>query len=253
MGLARVIRRLRKKAEEAKARKRRRKSLFEALEQRLLLDTVTWDGGGDGQSWRDALNWDKDILPAASDDVLIGGTGPAVVHSSQNNDSITSLHTSRPLTLSGGSLSIAAASEITDGLNLANATLTGAGTLTFGGASTWTGGTMAGTGKTVIGSGATLEISGAGNKILDGRTIDNQGTITWTSGTLVGINGAAIVNRDGAFFDDQNPASHSLSTSITGIRPQFTIEAGAVFRKSGAGAATFQDVIFNNAGTVLEL
>jgi len=33
--------------------------------------TVHWDGGGDGTSWSDPLNWDTDALPGADDDVII--------------------------------------------------------------------------------------------------------------------------------------------------------------------------------------
>jgi hypothetical protein len=47
----------------------------EVLEQRLLL-AVNWDGGGDGTSWTDPLNWSGDQLPSAMDDVRIT-TGPA--------------------------------------------------------------------------------------------------------------------------------------------------------------------------------
>jgi Secretion system C-terminal sorting domain len=31
----------------------------------------TWDGGGDGTTWSDALNWSADVLPVASDSVII--------------------------------------------------------------------------------------------------------------------------------------------------------------------------------------
>ena len=228
---------------------RQNKVLFEPLEPRILLSTVTWDGGGDGTSWGDARNWDNDILPTVSDDVFISTAGPVITHS-QNVDTINSLHSIRTLTLSGGSLSIAATSEITGGLNLTNATLTGAGEVTLGGSSTWTGGTMSATGKTVIAPGATIDLSGAGTKTADGRTLENLGTVIWQGGSLYGTNGAAIVNRAGALFDDQNPSSHSLSTYVTGSRPQLTIDAGSVFRKTGAGDAHLYDVIFANAGTV---
>ena len=33
--------------------------------------TVTWDGGGDGTSWTDSLNWDPNGEPGAMDDVVI--------------------------------------------------------------------------------------------------------------------------------------------------------------------------------------
>ncbi|HEX9781530.1 MAG TPA: hypothetical protein VGA56_02220, partial [Opitutaceae bacterium] len=40
---------------------------------------VFWDGGGDGLSWTDTLNWSGDALPASGDDVEIRGAGASVV------------------------------------------------------------------------------------------------------------------------------------------------------------------------------
>ena len=33
--------------------------------------TIIWDGGGDGISWSDSLNWNTDAIPIATDSVLI--------------------------------------------------------------------------------------------------------------------------------------------------------------------------------------
>ena len=45
--------------------------------------TVSWDGGGDGTSWHDPLNWSDNKVPAATNDVLVTVTGSVtVVHSS---------------------------------------------------------------------------------------------------------------------------------------------------------------------------
>ena len=74
MGLARVIRRMRKKAEESSAGKRRRKILFEPLEQRLLLDANPVHGSldvpGESDSYTFSLTTDKRLLF----DTLEGGT-----------------------------------------------------------------------------------------------------------------------------------------------------------------------------------
>ena len=45
--------------------------ILEALEPRLLLSTVSWDGGGADLLWHNPLNWSGDTLPGLSDDVLI--------------------------------------------------------------------------------------------------------------------------------------------------------------------------------------
>lgn len=44
----------------------------EALEPRLLLALVEWDGGAGTDSWHDALNWSGDAVPTEVDDVVIG-------------------------------------------------------------------------------------------------------------------------------------------------------------------------------------
>ena len=37
--------------------------------------TLTWDGGGDGVSWADPLNWAGDVAPVEGNDLLFTGTG----------------------------------------------------------------------------------------------------------------------------------------------------------------------------------
>ena len=81
---------------------------FDPLEPRLLLSTVAWDGGGDGLSWHDPLNWSEDQVPLADDDVVIEGAGGAIEYSALAGDSsIRSLLSDRALVLTGGSLSVA--------------------------------------------------------------------------------------------------------------------------------------------------
>ena len=55
----------------AKHGKPRRPSGFERLEDRRLLATVVWDGGGDGSQWDIAANWAGDVLPGPGDDVVL--------------------------------------------------------------------------------------------------------------------------------------------------------------------------------------
>src|SRR5262245_12405228 len=53
---------------------------LEELEPRHML-AVSWDGGGDGTSWRDAANWSGNVLPTSADDVVIDVPGEiSVVH-----------------------------------------------------------------------------------------------------------------------------------------------------------------------------
>ncbi len=82
----------------------------------MLLSAVSWTGGGDGHNWDDPLNWNTG-QPGAGDDVTIN-IAANVVHSNPVADSIKSLTSTQPLTLSGGTLSIAGASTTSGPLTI---------------------------------------------------------------------------------------------------------------------------------------
>jgi hypothetical protein len=56
-----------------------RRYCCDPLERRVLLTGVSWDGGGDGASWHDPLNWSADSLPGALDDVTINVSGSPTI------------------------------------------------------------------------------------------------------------------------------------------------------------------------------
>ena len=124
-----------------------------------------WDGGGDGTSWTDPLNWSNNVLPGADDGVVINVAGTPTITLAAGAQVIHSLKSEESLTITGGSLQIAAPSTLNGSLTLAGGTLTGAGALTLAGASnTWSGGTFTGSGALVISGGATLNVTSAGLK-----------------------------------------------------------------------------------------
>ena len=116
---------------------------IEWMEPRTLLSAVTWTGGGGDNNWDTAANWNTDSVPGSGDDVSID-VAANVVHSDAVTDSINSLTSMEPLTISGGTLSIAAASTIDNTLSLTGGTLTGTGDLTVSGLVTLTTGTLSG-------------------------------------------------------------------------------------------------------------
>lgn len=165
-------------------------TLIEPLESRTLLSTITWNStdhpaGGD---WDTASNWVGGILPGSSDDVIITLAATATVtHSQSLSDSVHSITTNAftTLTISSGSLSVAATSTLAGPLDLSGGTLTGPGDLTIAGMMTWTGGSLTGSGNTVIAAGAALDITGG--SVTAGRAIDSTaGPINWTGGTIGG-------------------------------------------------------------------
>src|SRR5262245_52122159 len=75
---------------------------------------VVWDGGGDGTNWNQALNWSGDIVPAATNDVVIDVAGTnVVIFISSGNISVRTLQCQESLTLGGGTFTVTAgASQI---------------------------------------------------------------------------------------------------------------------------------------------
>ena len=80
--------------------------------------TVAWDGGGDGSTWSDPLNWTTDTVPSTSDDVIINDPGTVTI---RVTDSVTiqSLDCQENLILTSGTFTlIAGNSSITGTLQL---------------------------------------------------------------------------------------------------------------------------------------
>ncbi|MCX5676598.1 MAG: hypothetical protein NTX87_16480 [Planctomycetota bacterium] len=102
--------------------------VFEALESRLLLSTVTWDGEAGTSYWSDPLNWSGNHVPGATDDVVItGSSAQAIEYSADAGDTqIASLLSSRPVTLEGGSLAVSGNVQVNNTFTLDGGALIGA-------------------------------------------------------------------------------------------------------------------------------
>ena len=212
-----------------------------------VVTPVSWDGGGDGTSWHDPLNWDPDALPGPTSIVVIDIVGDITVTHSQGATSIYSLESEEALVLSGGSLSVVAESVLNSTFTLSGGTLKGTGNVVLNGLSTWTGGDMSGTGKITIPATAQLNISGGSIKDLRGRTIDNLGTTTWTgTGDIRSGNGAVFNNLADAVFDVRN--DEPFRGDLGGAASVFN-NVGT-FRKSVTTGVTSINLFFNNTGTV---
>ena len=103
--------------------------LFSATLIAARASVVAWDAGGDGVSWGDPLNWDGDVVPATTDEVVLG---PGIAVTVSGNYAVLSLQSQRPISIGSGSLSVTAgASEIKGALTMALGTalaVSGAGT-----------------------------------------------------------------------------------------------------------------------------
>ncbi len=110
---------------------------------------VFWDGNtdgdGDGASWNDPLNWSSDVQPGSNDDVVID-SGFSVTHSAAATDTVRSIESHGPLTISGGTLAVTSESIFAGGLTLSGGTLSTSAHLQIGDL-VWTSGTMQGVGS----------------------------------------------------------------------------------------------------------
>ena len=99
-----------KKTRRHRVQRDQRDLTIESLEQRILLAVVSWDGGGDGTTWEDPLNWSGDALPGVNDDAVLDvATNPNITLSSiQTVNSVTS---NELLTLSSATLTVNANSQ----------------------------------------------------------------------------------------------------------------------------------------------
>jgi hypothetical protein len=207
---------------------------------------VFWDGGGDGTSWHDPLNWSNDVLPGPDDDVVIDVPGsPAIIHS-QGDTVIRSLTSSETLVLEGGSLALSSDSTIAAPFTLTDdGLLTGGGRLTLEELFVWSGGTMAGSGVTV--STERLRIEGAEPKfLLDTRTLNNAGDMLWTGGEVFrGLDHPTFNNFAGATFfiqtDDDFLSGPTASVQINNL--------GRIVKSSGVGTTSLKSPV-TSTGTV---
>jgi hypothetical protein len=142
--------------------------------------TVHWDGGGDGMTWADEVNWVGDQLPVDGNAVVINDPGsPTVIYdASLGTTQLFSLESTESLSLTGGALELGSFSWSTATLTVgagtsvtvlgpfehANGTVGGAGEVTVGGLFTWLGGTQGGPGETIANGG--MSMSGAATKVL---------------------------------------------------------------------------------------
>ena len=99
-------------------------SWVESLELREMLAAVTWDGGGNGIHWSDALNWSNNVLPGAADDVTIDFGGNTVQHD-VGSDTVHSLTTTNPFELAGDTLSVVTTTQVNNSFTLNGGSLSG--------------------------------------------------------------------------------------------------------------------------------
>src|SRR5439155_14996831 len=96
--------------------------------------------------------------------------------------------------------------------------------------------------------GAAFTIGGGGAKTLaDGRTLENDGTITWPTGSIGTDQGASFVNASGGLVDIQGNGQIFV---VSGQRGSVVNAPGATFRKTAGNVESLFDVELDNGGTL---
>ncbi len=189
---------------------------------------ISWDGGGDGTSWHDPLNWSGNVVPGASDDVSINlaGSNPVIRYTAASGTrTVKSVTCNEAFELSGGSLTIAGgASQFT-----ANFSLTGGSLTITGGASQFTsnfsltGGSLTATGAmttvtTSLVAGPIVTLTGGSVTATGGASITFPTAPTLTNVSLFATSGGDILFPAATSYSGSNGAHQTVQASGAGSR-----------------------------------
>jgi hypothetical protein len=215
---------------------------FEALEQRTLLATVTWDGGGGDFSWHNPLNWSTDALPGPGDDVVINVAGtPTITHSQNVTTEVRSIRSNEFLAISGGVIRTATEFRAIGPVTMSGGAIGGAGNLVLNAALTWSGGLIGGTGRVQVLASGKIFVTGS---VTLSRLVVNNGAINWTAGDWRFADGS-VYNLPGNTINLQSAGS-ILSLSGTNL----ITNAGTLARNGTSMTASTINVRTNSTGLV---
>src|SRR5262249_10246805 len=149
------------------------------------------------------------------------------------SDSINSLTSSEPLTISGGSLSITAASTISSTLTISGGTLAVTGDLSVSGLTTLTSGAVSGSGALNADGGMAINPADAAF-LINGPTVTNAvgQTATWTgdNSNISAQNGAIFVNLGTFLAENSGDFGYGASSSGSSF-----INKGSFTKSTDAG------------------
>ena len=199
-------------------------------------EPVRWIAQTDG-FWDVGANWSTGVVPGPNDDVVIDVPHNTTVTHRQGSDVVRSLRSRNPVIVSGGVLTLDAASTIDNTLSLRGGTLLGPGELTVVGPFEWTGGILA-EGHMVARGG--ISISGPDSKAMAFYTLDNAGIASWRDADIAAKQ-SVINNLSGATLRLGDRCFCGSGTFVN---------YGILDKISGTGTARFTGPV-ENAGQVL--
>ncbi len=191
-----------------------------------------------------------------------GGTSTAIFNATSggtflfNNNTYTlgsgaTLTGSGNFQISAGQLLVNATGVTADHITISGGTLNVAGSLSTSatGVVDWTAdATLTGAGSLTIASGGTLNLPGFGTRFIDGGTLNNNGTVNWSGANNISVfNSGVINNQAGGVFslaNDQLLYQHCCAAG------QAFNNAGTFRKTTATGTTTIQSNAFANSGTV---
>ncbi|MBM4001355.1 MAG: hypothetical protein FJ297_17780 [Planctomycetes bacterium] len=220
-------------------RSRRLRLGFEPLEQRALLASVHWDGGGGDFMWQNDLNWDTDLAPQSGDDVFVTGSG-FIVESDSHVD-VNSVTSDVPLEVASGVFDIHAYSRASA------VTVSGGGLLKSMGGGSWD-----------VGGTTSLREDGAieGLSLFAHELLIDSNNVEIRSSTIV-VDIVTVVGADDVRFADssivvEDQWDHQTDADLIDFGSSPTdIRLNGQFAKSlGGSGLTVIEPRFHNNGTV---
>ena len=203
--------------------------------------TINFDNDAGNGLWQEQTNWDTDMLPTSTDDVCIDGFAVTLPSGLQNAGTLY-VSATGSLTVNGGTLTLASASEIHGSFAMGSGTVNGTGALTVNGVFDWTGGFFDGSGQLLATN--TLNISGTSVKSIGGRTLRNSSSLNWSgTGQIYHYPDSAFIN-DGTWVVTNDVWMRNVSGGGAGFTNNGT------FQKTAGSGTTRISMPFHNAGAV---
>lgn len=230
--------------------------------------TITWDGGGDGVTWSDRVNWSGDALPGPADHAVIALAGNHMVRLtaevSISGITLGGTAGTQSLDINGFRLSLGTDTSVVEANGVLiiggvtfpqNFALSIDGPLVVRGRCDWTNGqAYANTyyqppaGRIItIDTGGLMRWIGSHERWI-GATLENKGTLRWEGGITYFVQGYSHSNS-GLFEIDVDSAATFRRAGINSIGPWIFTNTGAV-RKTGVDTATIQVELQTIGGTV---
>ena len=256
-----IRKKLRLLARQKGRQRKTRKFFWEQLEERCMLAAIDFDGGGDGSSWHDPLNWSTDTLPGSVDDVTIAGGGDLdlveVVFDTGTTE-IQSLNLFGQLEVTGGQLTTGNAQTF-GGLSIAGGQFVVTTMLDLGGDVNVVGADSAfrSQGSSSIADGVDIDVSAGGLFSAPRATTVEAVSLTISDSAsvdladLTSLDRSQILLSDGATFTIPNGV-----TSYTGPTSNVTNRDTTLFLAEGNGSTldasslTAFDATFSGFGQI---